>query len=83
MLQHAIGKTAGGGADIGALAAVQVDLPAGQRGFQLDAAPADVALLFSQHSQKRSVVDGGAGFLDFLLIDQHPPGEDQRLRPFP
>ena len=34
MLQHAIGKTTGGRADIGAMAPLQVDLPSEQRGFQ-------------------------------------------------
>ncbi len=60
----------------------KVDLPTGKRGFQLESTAADVALVFSQHPQQRSIVDGGAGLLDFLLVDQHPPGQDQRLRPF-
>jgi len=83
MLEHAIGKTARGRADIGAIPSAQLNLPACQRGFQLESAPADVALFFPQHPQNRSLLHRGAGLLHFLLVDQNPPGEDQRLRPFP
>ena len=52
-------------------------------GLQLESAPADVALLLSQHPEQRGLLDRGAGFLHLLLVDQHAPGEDQSLRPFP
>ncbi len=82
MLQHAVGKTARGGADIHAVAPVEIDLPTGQRGFQLEPAPADVALLLPQHAQQRSILNRAPGLFHLLLVDQHAPGQDQGLRPF-
>jgi RNA polymerase sigma-70 factor (ECF subfamily) len=83
MLQHAVRKTAGGGADIDAVTPGEIDLPLDQCGFQLQPAPADVALFFPQHAQQRSVLDSAPGLLYFLLVDEHAPGENERLRPFP
>ena len=44
MLQHAIGKAAGGGANIDTLPSLKVDLPPRKRGFQFETAAAYVAL---------------------------------------
>ena len=81
MLQHAISKTTCGCSDVGTVAPAEVNLPASQCGLQLQSTAADVALFFAQYAQDRSVLDIGAWLLDLLLVDQHAPSEDQRLRP--
>src|SRR5271163_2148354 len=83
MLQHAIGETTGRGTNISTVPGVEIDVPTIERGLQLEPAAADVALLFSQYPQQRSVVDGGPRLLYFLLVDKHAAGEDQRLRALP
>src|SRR5580698_1074004 len=78
VLEKAVGEAAGGGADVEAGAAGDGDLPMVEGGFQLEAAAADVALLFAEQTDGGVGGDGGARLVDFLLVDQDAAGEDER-----
>ena len=80
MLEHAVSEAAGGGSDVGAGEAGDGDAPGGEGGFELDAAAGDVAEIVAEHADGDGVVDGGAGLIDALLVNQDAAGEDERLR---
>jgi hypothetical protein len=82
VLQQAIGKTAGGSADIQTNLALHVDLPVFQSFFQLKAAAAHVLQVFPKQTNLGVRVNGSAGFLDFLPVDQYVASEDERLGSF-
>ena len=73
MLQHAIGETTGGCADIGAVPPGEVDLPASQCGLQLESAAADVALLFAQYPQSAVSSTEAPGFSTFCWLTSTRP----------
>jgi hypothetical protein len=82
VLQQAIGKTAGGSADIQTNFAFHVDLPVFQSFFQLKAAAAHILQVFPKQTNLRVRVNGSTGFVNFLPVDQHVAGEDERLGSF-
>ena len=79
VLKHAVSEASGGGADVEAEAVGEADVPVGERGFELEAATADVAQVFPQQADGILFRDGMAGLLDLLLVDEHAAGEDQGL----
>ena len=80
VLEHAVGEAAGGGSDVGAGEAGEGEVPGGEGGFELEAAAGDVAEVVAEEADGDGVVDGGARFVDALLVDQDAAGEDERLR---
>ena len=79
VLEHAVSEAAGGGADVGAGEALDGDVPGGEGGFELEAAAGDVAEVVAEHADDGVGGDGGAGFVDALLVDEDAAGEDQGL----
>ena len=80
VLQEAIGETAGGGADVEASFAGDVDLPMLKTFFELESAAAYVLKILAEESNVGVGIDAGAGLFDFLTLDQNLSGKDQRLR---
>ena len=79
VLQHAIGKSAGGRSNIHASSAGEIDLPVAQRCFQLQAAASNVFEVLAEQSDGSVKIDAGAGFLNFLFVDQHATGKHHCL----
>ena len=79
VLKHAVGKAAGGGADVGAGEAFYGDFPGGEGGFELEAAAGDVARIVAGEADGGVVGNAGAGFVDALLVDQDAAGDDHGL----
>ena len=79
MLEHAVGEAAGGGADVSAGEAFDRDGPRNEGGLELEAAAADVAEISAEHADGGVARDGGAGFVDTLLVDEDTAGEDESL----
>jgi hypothetical protein len=82
VLEHAIDEASGGGADVEAESAGEVDLPVTEGLFELEAPAAYVAKIFAEETQRGFFGDRAARFLDLLLIDEDTPGEDERLGAF-
>ena len=81
-LQHAVGEAAGRGSHIDAGESVQRDAPMGERALQLETAAADVPQVGAEQADGGGRRDGGAGFVDALLVDQNPARENERLSAF-
>src|SRR2546427_9470107 len=79
LLQQAVGEAASGGANIKTDFAGDIDVPMLKRFFQLEAATADVLQAFAQNTEVCFCVYASASLFDFLSINQHFAGEDQRL----
>ena len=78
-LKHAVCEAAGGGSDVGAGEACDGDGPGGEGRLQLESAAADVAEVVAEHTDDGVLGDGGARFVDPLLVDEDATGEDQSL----
>ena len=81
-LQHAVGEAAGGGSDVDAGEAGERDGPVGEGVLEFEAAAADVFEVGAEEADGRGGGDGGAGFVDALLVDEDAAGEDEGLRAF-
>jgi hypothetical protein len=79
VLQHTVGEAAGGGADIDAGEAGEVDGPVGEGVLQLEAAAADVLEVGAEETDDCVGGDGGAGLVDALLVDKDTACEDEGL----
>ena len=76
-LQQAVRKAAGGGADVEAGSAGDVDLPVVEGGLKFESAAADVGHVVAEEADGGIGCDGGAGLVDFLFVDQDAAGEDE------
>ena len=79
VLQHAIGKAAGGGADIHADGSFERDAPVGERRLQFEASAADVTEIAAEQTDQAIVGDGVPGLVNLLLIHQDAAGENHGL----
>ena len=79
VLEHAVGEASGRRSDIETESAGEVDIPVIQRGFEFEAAAADVAEILAKQAQRCGFRDAVAGFVDFLLVNQNTTGEDDGL----
>src|SRR5699024_8903927 len=83
VLEHAVGKAAGGSADI------HTDFSVGTHGkhfhglFQLESSAADIADVMPAHFDFGVGRDHLPGFVRFLLIDEHDAGHNESFGPFP
>ena len=77
VLEEAVSEAAGGGAYVEAGAAGDHDGPVGEGGGELETAAADVLLLFAEEADFGVFRDGGAWFIELLLIDQDTASEDE------
>jgi hypothetical protein len=78
-LEHAIGESAGGGADVGAGEACDGDRPGFEGGLKLESTAGDVAKVVAEEANGGVFGDGGAGFGDLLLVDEDATGENEGL----
>jgi hypothetical protein len=80
MLEHAIRESTCRGAHVRACASLQIDLPVRECRLQLQAAAAHIAQIVAQ--QPHHCIRGNVRtrLLHLLLVHQHTPGKDQRLR---
>ena len=78
VLQQAIGKSAGRGADIEAGAACNRDLPVIERRRELEPAAAHVGLVLAQQANGSIFRDRRARLVNLLLPHQNPAGKDER-----
>ena len=81
VLQHAVGKAAGGGAHIHAHGAVQGDAPVPKRGLQFEASPADVPRIGAEQTELAIIGHGMTGLVNLLLVHQYASGQNHSLRP--
>ena len=81
-LQHAVGEAAGGGADVDAGEAGEVDGPVGEGALELEAAAADVFEIGAEEANDGVGGDGGTWLVDTLLVDEDAAGEDESLGAF-
>ena len=79
LLEHAVGEAAGGGADVDAGEAGEVDGPVGEGVLEFEAAAADVFEVGAEQADGGVGGDGGAGLVDALLVDEDAAGEDEGL----
>jgi hypothetical protein len=82
VLQHAVGEAAGRGSDVDAGEAGEIDRPMGEGVLELEAAAADVFEVGAEEADRGSGGDGGAGFVDALLVDEDAASEDEGLGAF-
>ena len=82
VLEHAVGETAGGGADVEAEAAGKVDVPVVQSAFELEPAAADVAEVGAEDADGGVVGHGMTGFVGLLFADEDAAGKDEGLGAF-
>jgi hypothetical protein len=78
-LEHAVGEAAGGGADVGAGEAFDVDGPGSEGGFQFEASAGDEARVVAGEAKDGSIGDSRAGFVDLLFVDKDAAGDDHGL----
>ena len=57
VLEHAVGESTCGGSDVEAEAAVEVDVPVGEGGFELETAPADIAEVAAEEADVGVIED--------------------------
>jgi len=81
-LEHAVGEAAGGGADVDAGEIGEVDGPVGEGALELEAAAADVFEIGTEEANDGVGGDGGAWFVNTLLVDEDTAGEDESLCAF-
>ena len=79
VLQHAVRKSAGGGADVGADLIVQIQGESLHRFFQLQAAPAHILQRCTADLDLRIVCHGGADLVHPLAVDKNNAGHDRGL----
>ena len=77
MLEEAVSEDAGGGTDVEAGAGGDDDGPVGKGSGELEAAAADVLLLFAEDADESVGGDGDAGLVELLLVDEDATGEDE------
>jgi len=80
-LEHAVGEAAGGSSDVEAWEAGESDGPVGEGVLQFEAAAADVPEVGAEETDGCRGGDGGAGFVDALVVDEDAAGEDEGLGP--
>ena len=76
-LEKAVSKSAGGGSDVEAGSACDVDLPVVEGGLKFESAAADVGHVVAEEADGGIGGDGGAGLVDFLFVDEDAAGEDE------
>jgi len=76
-LQKAVGEAARGCADIEAGSACDVDFPVVESGLEFETAAADIGHVVAEEANGGIGCDGGAGFVDFLFVDEYAAGEDE------
>ena len=81
-LEHAVGEAAGGGTDVDAGEVGEVEMPVGDGVLELEAAAADVFQVGAEESDDSVGLDGRAGLVDALLVDEDTAGEDEGLGAF-
>jgi hypothetical protein len=79
VLEHAVGESAGGGADVEAETVAEVDAPMGESGFKLESAAADVTEVGAEEADGSIGGDGGARLVLLLLADENAAGQDESL----
>ena len=79
VLQHAVGKAAGGGADICGDPAGEIQGKGIDGLFQLQPAPAHIAQAVSAHFQRNVFADRHAGLVQLPVSGKDFAGHDQRL----
>ena len=79
VLEHAVGKAAGGGTDVGAGEAFDVDGPGSEGGLQFEASAGDEARVVAGEAKDGGIGDTGAGFVDALLVDEDAASDDHGL----
>lgn len=82
VLQHAVGEPAGGGSDVDAWEAGEVDRPVGEGVLEFEAAAADVFEVGTEEANGGGGGDRGARLVDALLIDEDAAGEYEGLGAF-
>ena len=78
-LQQAIGKSAGGSADIETGFVPDIDRPVFESAFELKTAAADVLQIFAEQANLCVRNNLCAGFFEFLIVDQNFPRENESL----
>ena len=78
MLQQAIGKSAGGRADVKGDFAIDVDFKFLKRFCQLDSATASIGRGSGPKSYRRAGINETSDFRNRMIIDQHLTGQDPR-----
>jgi hypothetical protein len=81
-LQETVTEAAGGGADIEAGAAGDVDLPVVECCLKFETAAADEGHVVAEKADGGVRRDGGAGLVDFLFVHENAAGEDQSAGTF-
>ena len=81
-LQHTVGEASGGGSDVDASEAGEIDGPVGEGVFEFEAAAADVLEVGAEEADGGGSRDGGAGLVNSLLVDEDAAGEDEGLGAF-
>ena len=61
---------------------VNLDFPVVEGGFKLEAAAADVALVFAEQADGRVLRNGCARLVDLLFVNEDTAGEDESPRTF-
>ncbi len=79
MLQKAIGEPAGGGAYVQTYPSGNLNFPVIQCLLQLEAAAAHIFEIFAKNADLRVILDGSAGFFNFLAIHQNFSSQNERL----
>jgi hypothetical protein len=78
-LEHAVGEAAGGGSDVDAGEASEIDGPVGKGVLEFEAAATDILKVGAEEADGGVGGDGGAGLVDALLVDENAAGEDEGL----
>ncbi len=81
-LQHAVGEAAGGGADVDAREAGEIDGPVGEGALELEAAAADVFEIGAEEANDSVGGDGGTWLVNTLFVDENAAREDESLCAF-
>ena len=76
-MKHAVGEAAGGGSDVDAGEVGEGDLPVVEGAFEFEAAAAYEFQVVAEEAEVGGVVDGCAGLIDALLVNQDATGEDE------
>ena len=76
-LQKAVSKATGGGADVEAGSAGDVDFPVVEGGLKFESAATDEGHVVAKEADGGIGRDGGARLVDFLFVDEYAAGEDE------
>src|SRR5581483_10876591 len=79
VLEETVGEAPGGGTDVHAGGAANIDVPMLEGALEFESAAADITKIVAEQTDGRIGINGGARLFNLLFVDEDAAGDDQRL----